>query len=80
MKKYRCHKIVEAGKITRIARILLIGTNSILTLEGGETVEVSSGWMQKHTPKVRGYFVRYEDGYESYSPAKAFKAGYTEIK
>jgi len=28
---------------------------------------------------VGGYYVRYEDGYESWSPAKAFEEGYTRI-
>ena len=28
---------------------------------------------------VGGYYVRYEDGFESWSPAKAFEEGYTKI-
>jgi hypothetical protein len=34
--------------------------------------------MIKHAPQVGGYYVRYPDGYESWSPAKAFEEGYTE--
>lgn len=35
-----------------------------------------SDWVAKHRPQVGGYWVQYEDGYESFSPAKAFEAGY----
>lgn len=35
--------------------------------------------MAKHKPVAGGYFVVYEDGYESFSPAKAFEEGYTRI-
>ena len=31
------------------------------------------------TPHVGGYYVLYEDGYESFSPAKAFEEGYTRF-
>lgn len=30
-------------------------------------------------PGIGGYFVRYEDGYTSWSPAKAFEEGYIEV-
>lgn len=50
-----------------------------LRLEGDETVKVSVGYLSKHQPSVGGYFVLYEDGYASWSPADVFEAGYTEI-
>jgi len=40
---------------------------------------ISSEWADKHTPAAGGYFVVYDDGYQSYSPAKAFEEGYTRI-
>jgi hypothetical protein len=40
---------------------------------------VSYAYYVKHKPEAGGYFVRYEDGYESFSPAKAFEDGYTRI-
>ena len=40
---------------------------------------VSGEFMAKHKPVVGGYFVVYEDGYESFSPARAFEEGYTPI-
>ena len=33
----------------------------------------------KGTDATGGYYVRYEDNFESWSPAKAFKKGYTRI-
>lgn len=43
-------------------------------------VDVSSAYMSKHNPKVGGYYIRYEDGYESWSPAHAFESGYVRAK
>jgi len=40
---------------------------------------VSDKYMRKHDPKVGGYYVVYDDGYKSFSPAAAFEGGYTRI-
>jgi hypothetical protein len=40
---------------------------------------VDQAYMDKHKPEVGGYFVQYDDGYKSFSPAKAFEEGYTRI-
>lgn len=42
------------------------------------SVVVSEEYMNKHEPYVGGYFVRYNDGYESFSPAEAFEGGYVQ--
>lgn len=42
--------------------------------------KVNRDWAAKHDPKKGGYYVVYADGYESYSPAKAFEEGYKLIK
>lgn len=85
MKRYRSHKVVEAGKIERIygkGEILAnrvvscSGGDWVLQVEGGDLVNLAA----KHDPEVGGYFVRYEDGYTSYSPAAAFEGGYTELE
>lgn len=44
---------------------------------GRATVTVGEEYVRKHNPNVGGYYVRYEDGYESFSPAAAFEAGYS---
>jgi hypothetical protein len=38
---------------------------------------VEKSYMDKHNPQVGGYYVVYDDGYKSFSPAKAFEDGYT---
>ena len=40
---------------------------------------VTQTYLNKHEPKVGGYFVVYDDGYKSWSPADAFEGGYTRI-
>lgn len=40
---------------------------------------VDAAYMQKHKPQAGGYFVQYEGGYQSFSPAKEFEDGYTLI-
>jgi hypothetical protein len=79
MKKYECHKVVEAAKIVSITHDLTTG-QFILNFEGGETYTAPREYHQKHSPRPGGYYVRYQDGYESFSPAAAFEEGYTEIK
>jgi hypothetical protein len=81
--RYRCHKEVRAGRITGIQEVFLsegFGTGVLmdLHLEGG-WVRVPVEWMERHEPKVGGYYVVYKDGYTSYSPAEAFEEGYTRI-
>lgn len=77
--RYRSHKIVEALEIL-----------SIDPLEGGGArispvdlnfapFTVSAEYVAKHNPQPGGYWVRYADGYESWSPAEAFESGYTLI-
>lgn len=76
--KYKCHKEVGGLKIKAIGyhegTIVLIPEN-----EQYEYIKVSSEYMEKHKPKIGGYYVRYEDGYESYSPSDVFEDGYTLI-
>lgn len=81
---YQCHKIVEASKIIAINPMPAGGPDNapegehILFMEVGEHV-ASPEWMQRHNPQVGGYFVKYPDGYLSYSPAKAFEEGYMAL-
>lgn len=73
--RYQSHKIVRAAKIVSITRE---GANAVLALNGGlHTVSIE--WADKTMPVVGGYFVVYDDGYTSFSPAKAFEEGYILI-
>ena len=85
--KYKCHKEVRAAKITQV---IVHDPPPGAKCEGGflfydqgrdlaGTIEVSAEYLDKHKPEIGGYYVLYEDGYESYSPAKAFEGGYTLI-
>ena len=43
--------------------------------EGYDSFDVSQAYVDKHNPKKGGYYVVYEDGYKSFSPAEAFEKG-----
>lgn len=45
--------------------------------EGVQPFALKSEYVEKHEPRVGGYYVVYENGYESYSPAKEFEEGYS---
>lgn len=78
MPEYQCHKKVKAAKISRIERA---GTNYYEIIFSGkiDSIDVDKSFIEKHNPEVGGYFVIYEDGYQSYSPAKSFESGYSKI-
>lgn len=86
---YKCHKEVRAAKISGISPRQGIGTDkeyNTLYLENpyrnGQNMamqDVSPEWMVRFKPEVGGYFVQYNDGYTSFSPAKAFEEGYTLV-
>lgn len=84
MTTFQCFKRVQAFKIHDIARstdggaATLYATPGVSTGSGG-AMGVSAEYMAKHKPVPGGYYVRYADGYESYSPAKAFEEGYRPL-
>lgn len=76
---YRSHKTVHALKITEVHQPDGAGTPGSLHFDGWSPRVMTAEWMTKHAPQAGGYWVRYEDGYESWSPAEAFEKGYTPI-
>lgn len=73
--RWKSHKIVQAAKIVAI-------DGHVLQLEVDGTrvkVHADTEYLIKHKPQVGGYWVVYDDGYTSWSPAEAFEAGYTRI-
>jgi hypothetical protein len=78
--KYQCHKVVEAAKIKAIPPD--VKGMLVLELPNGDElpVIVSESFSKRNDPQVGGYFVLYEDNYQSYSPAAAFENGYSLIK
>lgn len=79
LQKYKCCKKVHALKIKNIEIIDNFNAIIIPEEDGYAPFEISPEYMKKHQPQVGGYYVVYEDGYQSYSPAKAFEEGYTLV-
>ena len=79
MPKYQCHKQVWALKIKAIEPNTEKSVKLVVEEEGYEPLVVGQRFVKKHQPEVGGYFVVYEDGYKSYSPAAAFESGYTAL-
>lgn len=82
--KYKCHKEVRALKIARIDPYLAGGTvpdGLMLVPEDKQysSFALTDEFVRWHNPQPGGYYVVYEDGYCSYSPAEVFEAGYTRI-
>lgn len=87
MPRYRCHKEVWALKIKKIVRD---GEGEDRESDGSAMItpefdhiyspfKVDADYMHKHKPQVGGYYVVYDDGYKSWSPAEAFESGYTLV-
>jgi len=85
MPRYRCHKEVWALKI---AAVIIDDHDSYSTGHGATIVpedrryaplRVDYEYLRKHDPKPGGYYVVYDDGYASWSPAKAFEEGYALV-
>lgn len=81
---YQCHKKVWALKISKIVRDGAgedresDGSAMITPVENGYApFKVDRDYMHKHKPEAGGYYVVYDDGYKSFSPANAFEEGYT---
>jgi len=77
--KYRCHKEVRALKIQEIM-VSEFSEDEKLVFDDHEPIKVSEHYVGKHNPRKGGYYVVYEDGYESFSPADAFESGYILIE
>lgn len=78
--RYKCHKEVQAMRIWSIVLSDCATYISLGGLDGSIRMDVSPSWNEKHQPSIGGYYVLYEDGYESYSPAKAFEDGYSTME
>lgn len=82
--RWQCHKIVRAAQIVRLEQVEQGGWRMTVGVLGPRVedltaLRIEGDWYRKHQPSVGGYYVIYDDGYASYSPAEAFEAGYTRI-
>lgn len=82
--KWRCHKVVRAGKILEIGRPFPAADSAVRLmvqgLHGPVEQEVPDDFFARTPPKVGDYFVLYDDGYMSHSPPEPFEGGYTRIE
>lgn len=77
--QYKCHKTVQAFKIGEMEAL---PNGDIQLISEGDThsVIVNSAYVDRHRPQIGGYYVRYHDGYRSWSPADTFEDGYTPVE
>jgi len=89
--QFQCHKKVWALKIKRVipdSKLAIVDSNretdggAIIVPEepGYAPFKADMEYIRKHKPEAGGYYVVYEDGYKSFSPAKAFESGYTKLE
>lgn len=92
---YQCHKQVRAVKIKEVMKHAhpdpkaddaafesspaFQGAHLLPIDERLLPIAVDADWYHKHSPQPGGYYVLYEDGYTSYSPAAAFESGYSPV-
>ena len=87
--KYKSHKEVWALKIKHVVYDGEVAIHENRETDGSATItpeddgytpfKVDQNYVRKHQPEDGGYYVVYEDGYKSFSPAEAFESGYTKI-
>lgn len=89
MPQYKSHKKVRAVKIKEIVFDIDLAKGDNRETDGSATItpeedgclpfKVDHAYVSKHKPQAGGYFVVYDDGYKSWSPAKAFEEGYIRL-
>lgn len=80
MPRYRSHKTVHALKIASIDRVRDDGGARIVPADAGYApFDIDAAYVGKYQPTAGGYYVVYEGGYKSWSPAEAFEGVYTRI-
>jgi len=89
--RYKCHKQVWALKIKDVSpKPNPDHTGQSGACSFGSTIfpeddrygafDVDSAYVCKHDPQPGGYYVVYDDGYKSYSPANVFEDGYSLVE
>jgi hypothetical protein len=78
MGRFLCTKTVWAEQITGI-RLGAPGVAWLEFREGHERLMVATKWVEEKHAEPGGYFVVYQDGYTSFSPATPFVDGYERI-
>lgn len=81
--QWKSHKIVRAARIADI--VTTVGPDATRTLHLDDTTETWASHIDnkvwaRFIPVTGDYLVVYEDGYVSFSPAKAFEGGYARVE
>lgn len=84
LKRWKCHKVIQAARIIGLDpedRVILDPQHVDLkrTFADRDECQPPKDWYDRFRGKKDGYYVIYEDGYTSWSPAEAFESGYSEI-
>lgn len=85
--RWQSHKIVSGDKIVEIRQVDTASRTGMYdsghrwVLACGVTLQVTLDLAARPGPQnpLGGYYVLYENGFESWSPAEAFEKGYTRI-
>lgn len=81
--RYESHKKVWALKVAGLSEFLSDADGSHIMMRPAEKgyapIRLDRQFIMKHNPQVGGYYVVYNDGYKSFSPATAFEEDYTRI-
>ena len=87
--QYKSHKKVWAIKIKTVIYDVELAKHENRETDGSATItpvddgyapfKVDYDYVKKHEPTDGGYYVLYEGGYKSFSPADAFESGYSLI-
>src|ERR1700756_2398265 len=81
MPRYQSHKQVWALKISKVHKdedgqgLALVFDDRTFAMRAFTADQLKG----RPTPEPGWYMVQYEDGYTSFSPAKAFEEGYTPV-
>jgi hypothetical protein len=74
MPRWQSHKELYADKI-----VVVNETGILLECGGVIPKSVLDEISKRKAPSVGDYFVQYDDGYVSWSPADQFEAGYVKV-
>lgn len=77
--QYQCHKKVWALKIDSAApnTKTSVGGCYLHFKEEFAPIFVTHEWLNKHNPRIGGYYVVFEDGYKSFIPSETFESIYS---
>lgn len=89
MPRYKCHKEVYALKIKSVtghsggfetAGRILEHAGVFVEFEDSRYPPIDLPFEYRNrNPSPGGYYIVYDDGYQSFSPARAFEGGYTKV-